>query len=278
MVDGGNEAVNAGELASVFDAVGDGFRELGEVLWGPLSAALVERAAPAPGERVLDACCGTGASALPAARAVGEDGLVDGVDVAGVLLAQAQSAAEAEGLHRLRLARADVTTWTGDEKPYDLIQCGFGVFFLPDMDRDVRRLLGLLRPGGRFAVLTWARGAWDEVLGALREAVAAEGVPLPPVPASRAAAERIGDPAALAGWLRSLDLLDPLVTEVPHRVELAGDRAWTVAEGTGFRRLMRDLDGDARGRVRAAYLARLTERGVDHLNAPALVGTATRSS
>ncbi|MFE2448403.1 hypothetical protein ACFXDF_41325, partial [Streptomyces sp. NPDC059426] len=39
-------------------------------LWGPLGALATGVSRPRPGERVLDACCGSGASALPAARDV----------------------------------------------------------------------------------------------------------------------------------------------------------------------------------------------------------------
>jgi predicted RNA methylase len=38
------------------------------------------------GAHVLDVCCGTGASALPAAQAVGPEGKVIAVDLAGELL------------------------------------------------------------------------------------------------------------------------------------------------------------------------------------------------
>ncbi|MGW7755582.1 hypothetical protein ACWGK6_29425, partial [Streptomyces violaceusniger] len=45
-------------------------------LWGPLGALATGVSRPRAGERVLDACCGSGASALPAARAVGAAGQV----------------------------------------------------------------------------------------------------------------------------------------------------------------------------------------------------------
>jgi ubiquinone/menaquinone biosynthesis C-methylase UbiE len=51
------------------------------LLWDPLGEAYVDLVAPAPGDRVLDACCGAGASAIPAARAVGASGTVDAVDL-----------------------------------------------------------------------------------------------------------------------------------------------------------------------------------------------------
>jgi len=46
-----------------------------------LTDRLFERTAIQPGERVVDIGCGTGASALRAAQAVGPDGQVFGVDI-----------------------------------------------------------------------------------------------------------------------------------------------------------------------------------------------------
>jgi ubiquinone/menaquinone biosynthesis C-methylase UbiE len=56
---------------------------------GPLAEALLARAAPAAGERVLDLACGTGLVALAAAAAVGSSGRVVGVDLSGGMLQQA---------------------------------------------------------------------------------------------------------------------------------------------------------------------------------------------
>jgi hypothetical protein len=59
----------------------------------------------------------------------------------------------------LRFTRADVTAWRpAADGPYDLVQSGYGVFFLPDMDAGGEHLVSLLRPGGRFAVQALAPG------------------------------------------------------------------------------------------------------------------------
>lgn len=58
------------------------FAALAPALWDRLAAATITAVDPRPGEQVLDACCGTGASALPAAQRVGPLGRVLGlVDV-----------------------------------------------------------------------------------------------------------------------------------------------------------------------------------------------------
>jgi SAM-dependent methyltransferase len=88
------------ERVAAFETAGADYAELASRLRDPLRQILAGYAAPRRCDRVLDACCGTGASALPAARAVGPSGRVDAVDLAPSLLERGQAAAT--GLPQLR--------------------------------------------------------------------------------------------------------------------------------------------------------------------------------
>ena len=60
------------------------------------------------GSRVLDVCCGAGASALPAAEAVGPTGSVIGVDLANQLLESARTKAVQRGLNNIEFEVGDM--------------------------------------------------------------------------------------------------------------------------------------------------------------------------
>jgi ubiquinone/menaquinone biosynthesis C-methylase UbiE len=194
--------VNSTAAVAPFDEGHRDFGALSPLLWEPLGRALVARSAPAPGERVLDACCGEGASAVPAALAVGVRGRVDAVDGAGALIEQAK-AEVGEALPQLHFAQGDVTTWRPADGLYDLVQCGYGVFLLPDMDASSARLAGLLRRGGRFAVSAWRFPALREFASCLIDAVEAELGESLPEPTAVHPAERIDNPDKLQDWLES---------------------------------------------------------------------------
>src|SRR5215475_2276681 len=83
------KAYNA--AADLFDAEPLGF-------WARYGRRTVERLGLGRGARVLDVCCGTGASALPAAEAVGPEGVVVAVDLAEELLKLGRAKAAAAGL------------------------------------------------------------------------------------------------------------------------------------------------------------------------------------
>ena len=91
----------------------------------PAAQRLVELAAPAPGERVLDLATGTGNAALAAAR---RGARVTGVDCATRLLEVARARAAAEGL-AVEFVRGDMLDPPVPAGSYDLALSSFGVTF-----------------------------------------------------------------------------------------------------------------------------------------------------
>ncbi len=59
---------------ATYSAAADHFDDPPLAFWSRIGERTIERASLQPGHRVLDVCSGTGASALPAAEAVGPTG------------------------------------------------------------------------------------------------------------------------------------------------------------------------------------------------------------
>lgn len=259
---------------TVGDVFSDGaaeFHRWSPALWDPVGEATTAVSAPRPGERVMDACCGAGASALPAARAVGAEGRVDAVDLASGLLEIGADRARREGLDALRFHRHDVTAWTAPDGGYDLVQCALGVFFFPDMDRDTASLVQLLRPGGRFTVTVWEKGALGGWGQALKDAVESERAwPDRPQLAQLA---RIDTSDTLAAWLTDLGLAAPRVEQRALPVPITPETAWDLAVGSGTRSLLDGLTPAAVERVRARFTAGLDAGRVTDLDVRILTGT-----
>ncbi|MBC2904769.1 class I SAM-dependent methyltransferase [Streptomyces cupreus] len=265
-------AAQQATIGEVFSAGAEEFDSWSPLLWDPVGQATVDVSAPAVGERVFDACCGAGASALPAARAVGPGGLVDAVDLSGALVALGERRARQEGLASLRFHQHDVTAWTAPEGGYDLVQCALGVFFFPDMDRDTAKLAGLLRPGGRLAVTVWEKGALGGWGRAFKGAIETEREW--PGSAQSDQLARIDTADALAAWLEALGLSDPRVIRRDLAVPLTPATAWDLAVGSGTRALLNGLAPDAVERVRAHFTATLEADAVTDLDVRVLTGTA----
>ena len=73
-----------------YNAASDHFDDEPLAFWARLGGSTVNRLTLPSGATVLDVGCGTGASAIPAARVVGPTGRVVGVDLADRLLDRAR--------------------------------------------------------------------------------------------------------------------------------------------------------------------------------------------
>ena len=107
--------------APLYD-LGGVFRESGRRLVDLLNIA--------PGANVLDIATGTGAVLLPAARSAGARGHVVGIDISTGMLQRAQREAMAERLGNITLLRMDGGHLEFDDASFDVVTCGFGIFFL----------------------------------------------------------------------------------------------------------------------------------------------------
>lgn len=114
---------------------------------GELTEYMLHRAGLAPGMRVLDVGCGAGDVSFLAAKFVGAQGAVIGVDRAPEAVAYAQQRAQAAGLENVRFVAADITQWVPDE-PVDALIGRLVLMYFPDLASVLRRLLAFVKPGG----------------------------------------------------------------------------------------------------------------------------------
>jgi demethylmenaquinone methyltransferase/2-methoxy-6-polyprenyl-1,4-benzoquinol methylase len=112
------------------------------------------RATVQEGDRVLDACCGTGDLAVAARKA--RAGNVVGLDFSERMLERARRKAP-----ELEWVQGDVLTLPFEDASFDAAVVGFGVRNVEDLEAALSELRRVLRPGGRLGILeiTRPRGA-----------------------------------------------------------------------------------------------------------------------
>ncbi|MGB2874724.1 MAG: class I SAM-dependent methyltransferase [Gaiellaceae bacterium] len=141
------EAVRAmfDRIAPVYDVMNRVMTAGLDGRWRNLTAAAVVL----PGDRVLDACCGTGDLALACARAGGR---VAGLDFSERMLTRARHKSS-----DIEWVRGDALALPFEDGTFDAATVGFGVRNLADLDRGLAELRRVLRPGGRLGVLEITR-------------------------------------------------------------------------------------------------------------------------
>ena len=118
------------------------------------------------GERVLDVGTGTGVAARAAGAAVGEDGLVVGLDPSWEMLRRADN----RGVSRLVAGRALDLPFA--DATFDVVTAAFVIFFFKKYQTALHDLHRVLRRRGRIGVTTWGPGE-DEFRRTWREAAEA---------------------------------------------------------------------------------------------------------
>jgi SAM-dependent methyltransferase len=115
---------------------------------------VIERVAPQPGERLLDAASGTGAVAILAAMRGAE---VVGQDIAPVLIETARERAAEEGVE-VTFEVGDAEEMTYGDASFDIVTSTCGVMFAPDHEAIAGELARVTKPGGRLALACWKPG------------------------------------------------------------------------------------------------------------------------
>lgn len=126
----------------------------------PLAEPLVELAALAPGERVLDVACGTGIVGRLAAEQVGLTGSVCGVDANADMLAVAR-VVTAGFRPPITWRQADAAALPVASESMDVVFCQQGLQFFADREAALREMRRALAPGGRVAVSVLLPAAYN---------------------------------------------------------------------------------------------------------------------
>ncbi len=239
-------------------------------LMAPLMEALLDAAAPRPGERALDVGCGCGDLALRLAGTVGREGSVTAIDVSCPMLAHAaaRAAALASDAAVIRWIEADASAQAFAPE-FDLVASRFGIMFFDDPPAAFAHLHRVLAPGGRFAFVAW-RGR-DEVEWMQKPLQwLAPLLPMPEFSDGEPGPFGLADGVRTRAMLESASFTDVTANRLDRAIVIGADLDDAVA--------MLSETGPAAGAIREAEPAEqreaqrvLRERLADHLGAAGAV-------
>ena len=260
--------------ALAYNAASDTFDHPALGFWDRFGRRTVERAGLRSGMRILDACCGSGASALPAAEVVGPLGQVVGVDLAYDLLRLARAKAASRGLSNTRFRLGDVENLGFSDGTFDAVVCVFGVFFLPDMTRATRELWRMVAPGGTLAITTWGAGLFEPANALFWEAVRRVR---PDLYRSFNPWDQINDEVSLRRMLGEAGIENVEIVEESGSHELSSPEDWwEIVMGSGYRGTVDLLNPRERAEVRREVTSAAESMRLRSINAGVVYSVARK--
>lgn len=112
---------------------------------------LVNRLDITPGMEILDVACGTGNSAIPAAK---RGARVTGIDIAPNLLEQARERAKEAGVD-VRFEEGDAEDIKFPDASFDMLITIYGSMFAPRPDVVAAEMKRVVKPGGKIVMGNW---------------------------------------------------------------------------------------------------------------------------
>lgn len=258
--------------AKVFNTASDYFDDPALSFWNRYGQNTINQLALSLGDRVLDVCCGSGASAIPAAVHVGFTGYVLGVDIAESLLELARKKSQQQGLKNIEFRCADFENLNLPRASFDAVVCVFGIFFVPDMLTAIQELWQLVRPGGKLAITSWGEIVFEPANQAFWQIIRSER---PELYKEFTPWDRIRNPASLQKLLAEAGATQIEVVARADMHELSTPEDWwTMIMGGGIRGTIEQLDLAAKERVRQANLQFLQDNAVHALDVTVLYAVA----
>jgi ubiquinone/menaquinone biosynthesis C-methylase UbiE len=259
---------------AAYDAAADFYDDAANTFWSRFGQRTIDRLDLKAGHHVLDVCCGSGASAIPAAQRVAPDGSVIGVDLSARLLGLARAKAASRGLSNAEFRVGDMLDHRMPDAHFDAVVCVFGIFFVPDMAAAVRSLWRAVRPGGKLAITTWGPRFFEPVNTAFWSAVREVR---PDLYRGFNPWDRITEPSAVRALLRDAGIIDADVVAESGEHPIASPQAWWAAVlGSGFRGTIEQLDAAQRERVRASNFDYIHRAGIRSIEANVVYAIATK--
>lgn len=202
--------------------------------------------------QVLDVACGTGNVVIECASRM-PDATFDAIDISEGMLAKAKENAATKNLDNIAFHLQDVTKLDIDKK-YNVITCGYLMFFLPDAISVLKSLVARLRPNGIIVFTTFTKKAFTPSTEILMPLLVKYGSPS----AKKYDMDKWQNLKTKIDITRlcTVALVNDMNTHTEDiRYGMSIDAWWELLNNTGFKGMLLELSSKDYEHVKAEYCA-----------------------
>jgi ubiquinone/menaquinone biosynthesis C-methylase UbiE len=202
-----------------------------------ISAAKMADLVPtADGLKVLDISTGTGAVAIEIASKY-KRASIEAIDLSQGMLEIAKSKARVRNITNITFRQCDVDRLDYTDHTFDIVSCGYGLFFYPDMEATYQAICETIKPGGVFIFTSFTDAAFNPYAECFLQRLEKD--------------HNVDPPSRIRERLKSKHQIEALVAtsrsnnlEVIHepiRYPISIDQWWSLLNSNGFKSLLDQL-------------------------------------
>ncbi len=220
--------------------------------------------------KVLDVSTGTGEVAIAVARK-NQQATIEAIDLSLGMLTQAKIKAENEYLKNINFKQYDAEKLPYGQNTFDVITCGYALFFYPDMELTYKSLCRKIKRGGRFIFSSFTRDAFNPYAELFLQRLEKD-YQIEAPKASRKRLKTIKQMKALA------ELSEPQKIEIEHypiRYPITVEEWWSLLNNAGYKGLLDQLNKGQYKEFKQKHMEEINTIAIDgflDLNSDTLFG------
>ncbi|MEW7986474.1 MAG: class I SAM-dependent methyltransferase [Candidatus Thiodiazotropha sp.] len=219
---------------------------------------------------ILDLSTGTGAVAIEIALKH-RNASIEAIDLSQGMLEKAKSKARDRGITNIAFRQCDTDTIAYGSDSFDIVTCGYGLFFYPDMEATYQVICNTIKPGGMFIFSSFTEDAFNPHAELFLKRIERD--------------YKVEPPSRLRERLKTKQQIEALVATRKHhavnviyepiRYPISIADWWSLLNSAGFKSLLDQLDERQLERFKTDHLKEIhnsVSNGIVELNADTLFG------
>ncbi|MFX0152029.1 MAG: class I SAM-dependent methyltransferase [Candidatus Hodarchaeota archaeon] len=142
-------------IAGIFTRAAPIYDQVAFKFFSYFGKRLVELMEIPPRVKVLDVAAGRGASLFPASEQIGPEGSVIGINISEGMVKETTNEIISRGFSNATMIQMDAENLIYPNNSFDIILCGFGIFFFPQCNKALRETWRVLKPNGQIGISTF---------------------------------------------------------------------------------------------------------------------------
>ena len=220
--------------------------------------------------KILDLSTGTGNVAIAVAKKH-RNSKIEAVDISYGMLQVAKIKSEKEGLKNIVFKHSDGDTLTYDQHTFDVITCGYGLFFYPEMEKTYLSLYRALKKNGRFIFSTFTEDAFNPYAELFQRRIKVDyNIEVPKTTRERLKTVHQIEELASIGNPEKIE-----VDSFPIRYPIKVEQWWALLNNAGYKGLLNKLSEEQLNIFKQKHLEEIesiSKDGLIELYADTLLG------